>query len=365
MRIAALKAVLGLAAVACLAIGCASQRGHMEASAESVPRFSLGWYAATSKDDTPSRIAAMGFDLVMPYIGGRGEARTDAFLDASASSGIGVVLEIPRALCADPEGTAFRDYVLRYAQRGEVRSWYLYDEPEWKSASRPKLLRAAYRRLKELDPGRPVVLVFMFPFLIDRYAGAMDELWFDNYPIAARSAEFSAFRGGRFARRMAAMGDRADRLGLPLKIVLQGFGEGADGKPQFWRRLPTRAETRYMIHAALLARPSGLLFWTLYRAKAEWIAESLLPELATLRERFPRGITYESAVGYSIDGASCDRIVLANDEGKAWLLVLNRTSRVRRVVASAIGSRLFASGSSRVEADLGAFDAAFIELDNR
>jgi hypothetical protein len=369
MRIRSREALLAACAwVACLGLsavsaGCASGRGLTRGRERSAESFSLGWYDSASRTEIPARLAAEGYDLVMPYVGAGDAEEVEPFLDAAEEAGIRVALEIPRELVLESGGAAFREYVQRYARREAVASWYLYDEPEWKPVATPRRLGAAYQRLKELDPGRPAAIVFMFPRLASRYAEAMDELWFDNYPVAAGSREFAAFARGRFADRMIGMGNRAERLGLPLRIVLQGYGEGAEGKPQFGRRLPTRAETRYMLHAALLARPVGILFWTRYRAREDWVQGSLAPELARLRERFPGGIAFSSAGEFSIRGARCDAIVLADGEGRSWLLLLGREGAPGRIAVVAPEDRLLGDEAKRrIEIGLDAYEPIFIEI---
>lgn len=308
-----------------------------------VEHFRVGWYDSLKNLDAPSRLAEAGFDTVMPYTSRFTLEEALSFLRAAEAAGIGVHLEIPRARVADSTGESLEEYVRAAAGSPAVLDWYLYDEPEWKRVSRPAMLETAYRRVKALDPSRSVALVFILPALSGAYRDSMDSLWIDYYPVAQRSREFSAFRGGRYADKMKAFGRRADRYGIPLTIVPQGFGEDEDGKPQFWRRLPTPAETRYMFYASFLARPSELVYWTLYRARVGWFQDVLTPIVREFRERFPDAVEYRTAGGFRIEGGRTDSILLGNGRGEEWLLVLNRQRSIRSLEITGLEGHVFLS----------------------
>ncbi|HSV56828.1 MAG TPA: hypothetical protein VLH39_06940, partial [Magnetospirillaceae bacterium] len=166
-----------------LAAGCASGGPAVQARLGSpparpgrgeiylVPNFRIGWYDTMQRPETPARLAAAGYDTVMPYIGLRSKEVVRTFLDAAEKAGIGVHLDIPSAPVRDKDGRALEEFILAFRDSPAVLSWYLYDEPEWKPAVRPWVLRRAYKRIKALDPGRPIALVFMFPFLAPPYRG--------------------------------------------------------------------------------------------------------------------------------------------------------------------------------------------------
>jgi len=193
-----------------------------------VEHFRVGWYDSVGNPKVSDLLAMAGFDSVMPYSSRSSIEEVLLFLKAAEEAGIGVHLEIPRIRVADSTGKSLEEYVRATAGNPAVLDWYLYDEPEWKRESRPAMLEAAYKRVKTLDPERSVALVFILPSLSGAYRDSMDSLWIDYYPVARGSREFAALRGGRYADKMKAFGRRADRYGMPLTIVPQGFGEGDD-----------------------------------------------------------------------------------------------------------------------------------------
>lgn len=294
-----------------------------------VEQFRVGWYDTLSHTDTPERLAAAGFDSVMPYAGSSSGEEARAYLEAARKAGVGVHLDIPRSLVSDRNLAALEGYVRAARGSPALLSWYLYDEPEWKLKIGPRTLASAYERVKALDPERDIDLVFMFPRLSGAYRRAMDRYWIDWYPVAQRSREFAAFRLGRYADRMKAFGRRADRYGLSLTIVVQGFGEDEDGKPQFWRRLPTPAEARYMFYAALLSRPEEVVYWTLYRTRDEWFLGVLVPIVREFRGMFPDSVEYLPDPGFSTVGGQADLVLLGDGRGALRLLALSREGKRR------------------------------------
>lgn len=326
------------------------------------PDFGIGWYDGIRDLEGPARMAELGFDFTVPYVGPGSEEDLAAYLARVEEAGLGIWLEVPRAQ-ALARGTPLADYIMRHRGSPSLLGWYLFDEPEWKPSSRPAALRKAYGEIRALDPGHPVSLVFMFQGLSGAYRDAMDSFWFDNYPIAAGSPEFAALGGGRYADRLMAAGRRAASWGKPLVIVLQGFGEGPDGKAQFTRRLPTAREARYSFYAALLAKPSSLAYWAWYRSRPEWIEGVLAPLVREFRAGFPEGLTYRSAAGLTIEGRRhFDAVVLGNGEGRLWLLLLGRDSRSGAATVRLPGGRLFADGAASAELAPGPHEALLLEL---
>ena len=373
------------AAVACavtaillLASGCASSGPAVEArkvagtlrpgpeEIHRVVRFRVGWYDRAENLETPARLARAGFDSVLPYSTRSTRAEVLAFLAAAEQAGIAVHQAIPRALVADTTGSSLEEYVLAMAGSPAILDWYLYDEPEYRCSSRPKRLEAAYSRLKALDPARNIAIVFILPILSGAYRGAMDSLWIDYYPVARRSREFTALRGGRYADRMKAFGRRADRYGLPLTIVPQGYGEDEGGKPQFWRRLPTPAETRYMFWASFLARPQEIVYWSLYRTREDWLQEVLRPVVEEFREMFPEAVEYRPSGGFEVAEGSTDSAVLGNGRGGLWLLVLDREGKDRDLSIAAAAGYAFRSGSEagtgEIRCRIGPYGVLLLEI---
>lgn len=356
VRIRSAAARLLLAAAALSPSSCASPGPAVEARRGLAPSrpgpdepylvrdFRIGWYDTIRKPETPGVLADGGFDSVMPYVGDRGLEQVRAFLSAAGEAGIGVHLDVPRAAVRDPDGRALAAYVREFRDSPALLSWYLYDEPEWKPGIRPGMLERGYARVKALDPHHPAALVFMFPSLAGAYRGAMDSYWIDHYPVLKGSPEFHALRGGRYADKLKRYGRSADRLGLPLTFVAQGYGRGEDGSDQFRRRLPTPEEARYMFWASFLARPAEILYWTLYRTRESWFRETLVPLVREFRERFPDAVEYLPDPGFRILGGRTDSVFLGNGRGGLRLVVLSREGRERELILQAPTGYAFTGG---------------------
>lgn len=362
--------IAALLSAAC-ATGRAADRGQARAAARgpegfgaplgAAEGFELGWYDTYGDLAGPGRIAQLGFDFVVPYVHAGNPVQIDAYLDAAEEAGLGVYLDIPRALALE-RGPALGDYVRRYRERAGVKGWYLFDEPEWKAASRPAAMLRAYEEVRRADGSRPIAQAFMFLGPVGRYADSMDHFWFDWYPFWATSGRFGPLRGGRYADRMLAVGELARRLGKPLMFIAQGYGEDAEGRPQFGHRLPSAAETRYLFYASFLARPQEIAFWCWYRADPAWIEGSLVPAVREFRERFPAGLSYRSSEGAAISGPPCDSIVLENHEGRLWLLVLGRSSRPGPLEISLPAGWSFARGGGKLSLAFEPFGVALAEI---
>jgi hypothetical protein len=319
-----------------------------------VERLRIGWYDGIGFSESLRQLADWGFDLVLPYVG---EARSEevlGYLAGAAKAGIDVVVEIPRSLAIEA-GSGLEAYVSAIKEAPALDSWYLYDEPEWKPETWLSGLRPAYARIKALDPNHPIALVFMFPLFAGAFARSMDSFWVDCYPFAEGSPEFAAFREGYLSSFEALQG-QSQGLGKDLGIILQGFGQDSGGKAQFWRRLPSVAETRTMLFASLAARPRRILFWALYRSDRSWIESALLPAFKELRSAFPRGIVYYQNSGYSKGGEGAIVRRLGDGEGKNWMLIVSKSDRARSFTLSGNDS------SSELSVALPAYGAALVSL---
>lgn len=361
------KGLLALAFVALFYPACSTLKGKaVSASAPTasnhIEYFRLGWYDSIENPDSIADITAAGFDYSMPYVGAGNESSILAYIEVAERHNLDVYLEIPRALVKEL-GADLADYARKYADSEAVLGWYLYDEPEWKLDIGPARLEKVYTVLKDIVPQKPVAIVFMFTALVSPYRRAMDALWFDFYPIADGQKEFSAFGGGRYARIVSRIAAKAASLKKPLTLVLQGFGADVSGKAQFGRRLPTPAETRYMLYAALLGRPSSLVYWTYYRSDPDWVATTLAPLVREFRQYFPRGITYETTAGIEISGGKSESLVLRNDRGHSWLLIVSHEKSSRRFSITLPAAYRFASGQpENTEIELSPFGTTLLAL---
>lgn len=366
-RRAALASISMVVLIALALAACASSGGTKPGAKKSdlplaVDNFRIGWFDTITNLQGPAKIAAGGFDFSMPYAGEGDQAAIETYLDEAAEAGISVYLDIPRPLVETPDGRLDK-YISTFKDRPQLLGWYLYDEPEWKPAVRPAALRRSYDRVKELAPWLSIALAFGFLNFVKSYRDAMDMFWFDFYPITKGQKEFGAFRGGRYARTVESAASAAAALNKPLTLIIQGYGEDSSGKAQFNRRLPTKAEARYQFYTSLLGRPASIVYWTLYRSDPSWIAATLSPIIREFRSRFPQGLTYEAASGFSLSGGSCDALVLGDGAGRRWLLLISHKEREQSFEIIAPATCPFASGDPhRAEIDLPAFGVAFLGL---
>ncbi len=258
--------------------------------------FWLGWYGFMGETTAAADVAGRGINTLMPYIGESKPAEVLAFLDKSQAAGVGVLLEIYRPLVESSDLAGVQAFVKKYQNHRVVAGWYLYDEPEIKVPLplAPELLIQVYRAIKAQDGSRPVALVFADPDAIEPYSGAMDLLMWDNYPCNTDNAELSWAGNYRGAFTRAAK--IAQAQGKPFINVLQAYqGHGIA------KRLPSRAEFRYMFYLSLLGGTDGLFFWMLPWATPEWNEAVLYPTLEEVRQYLPAIVAGKTAPNIAPD----------------------------------------------------------------
>jgi hypothetical protein len=248
-----------------------------------VPTFLHGWYS----DGDPGRLerlAAAGFDAVLDYgLTARPLAATRRYLDRAQALGIHVIGCLNdvypsaryRTSLGSWEGNAaiLEGVITALRDHPAIIAWYNNDElPE---ALAPEI-RAYSSRIRELDPSRPQLLVHDRPEALPAFLDTAELFGIDRYPIPMHrpGAVVTALRQSRDA-----VGAR------PLFAVLQDFAwyqhhpvqEPRWGDPlasdrarlptaEEWEqgRPPSEAETRAMLHLALVEGAGGVLWWSLY-----------------------------------------------------------------------------------------------------
>jgi hypothetical protein len=243
-----------------------------------VSSFPLGWYDSVKRPERLSRFGHEGVDMVIPY----NRARVDptSYLDRALVSGVGVTLMIDRALAAKPDLARVRSYVARFKSHPALAGWHLADEPSiGRQRISPGNARKVYRTIRSVDPDHPVGIVFGISEDARPFIGAMDIMLLDDFPCVAKRAEFTTMPlWWKHLKDRAPIGRRVGGF-IP---VIQGFGG-----PFLGKRLPTRAETRYMAFASIVAGATGIVYWTRYRARTEWVNSVLSPVLTELRQLRP------------------------------------------------------------------------------
>lgn len=183
-------------------------------------------------------IAAAGFNLAVS--GGR----NPSYLARAEALGLRVIPYIPL------------DYMSREVEkaRGErgLLAWYLFDEPDLHRMPPEEYHRLA-KKLRRLDPKRPIFLTVWAP---RRYADYMEhcDIFAPNpYPITNVEAEKNELRFVALAVDAA----RAAADGRPVWAILQAFW----AEPQ-WPRNPTPDELGAMVFMALNHGADGVIYFS-------------------------------------------------------------------------------------------------------
>jgi Glycosyl hydrolases family 2, TIM barrel domain len=242
----------------------------------------FGWYDNITNINFPAQVSSEGIDLLMPYVEEANKAEIQEFLDASSEAEMKVLLELSRPLVESESISGVKDFVRTYKNHPSVYAWYLYDEPEVKKPKplSPVSLQRLYQTIKKEDNSKPVALVISKINKIKYYTSAMDILMWDSYPCENGVAEFEWVPSYR--RELHEIISFAAVKNKKFWNVLQAYGEN-----QFNKRLPTKAEFRYMFYSSILGGVDGLLFWSHYRSSLFWNELVLYPTIKEARYYIP------------------------------------------------------------------------------
>jgi hypothetical protein len=261
-----------------------AQRKYLTPTRKRSFPFFLGWYDDIVNIDVSNQVYSKEIDLLMPYVGKAKKGTIQAYLDAAKKTGIKVLLEIYRPLVESENISGVKDFIRTYKNHPSVYGWYLYDEPEVKQPSplSPDLLTKVYQAIKAEDKSKPVALVFGDNSLdkIKPYTNAMDILMWDRYPCEEGVSEFQWVSS--YQKALNRVSSIADIKNKKFWNVLQAYsGQG------FKKRLPTKAEFRYMFYASILAGADGLLFWMYPWSTPSWNESVLYPTIKEFRDYIP------------------------------------------------------------------------------
>ena len=189
-----------------------------------------------------------------------------------------------------------------------------------------------YRAIKAEDPKHTVAIAFGRPLYIRKYLKALDTVMYFKYPIMDNSPEFSGLENGIFSKLLNNVTAIAQKP-HDVWFILQGYGRDKYGRQtKFKRRLPTAAESRYMVYSAILAQADGLFFWTHYRSQQPWIDSVLTPIIQELKNYLPAiaNQTFNSRVGNNIaaDNSQIQARLYQNSTTQDLLLIaINHSKR--------------------------------------
>jgi hypothetical protein len=142
-------------------------------------------------------------------------------------------------------------------------AWKGWDEPAWGGVPAAPLVRA-YKRIKQLDPKHPVVIIQAprgTAAELARYRGSFDVTGADVYPVSyppgvhARRANRDLGVVGDVTRTMVAAAGRK-----PVWTTLQIAWSGVL-PPAHVPRLPSLPDERFMAYQAIVAGARGLVFF--------------------------------------------------------------------------------------------------------
>ena len=244
--------------------------------------FFLGWYDYIENINVPGRVSSRGIDLLMPYIEKSKRETVDVFLNRAQQAKVKVLLEIYRPLVESRDIAGVQEFIRAYKDHPAVCGWYLYDEPEIKNPQpiTPDLLIEVYRAIKVIDPVKPVALIFAEIDKIAPYSNAMDIMMWDRYPCEKTNTEFSWIAAYRASLNQVSKLAKIKKKRF-VNVVQAYAGHGLN------KRLPTKAEFRYMFYASVLAGTEGLLFWMYNWSTPSWNESVLYPTVKEFRGYLP------------------------------------------------------------------------------
>lgn len=213
-------------------------------SAQSRYGFPIGVYGASL--ESFSELKACGFNTA--YAGFSLEKLREGLTDAT-KAGIQVILPISSdPVRAEQTATALED--LPPTERPLY--FYLVDEPEIRSFSTEKLLRARQVILAHL-PWARFATAMVRPQMISQYTAVYDALFMDQYPVTSQPMNWLVDSIVQ-AKSLA-------RPDTSIWAVVQAFGDGRYTK-MGWPRKPTEAEMQALAFSALTEGVQGILFFT-------------------------------------------------------------------------------------------------------
>jgi hypothetical protein len=259
--------------------------------------FYLGWYDFVANPTVPSLVSSKGIDLIMPYLdlspdpvmSEATKNKITLFLDAAKVAKIKVLVEIYRPLVESENIAGIKNFINTYKHHPSVYGWYLYDEPEIRKPQplSPELLTRVYRAIKEEDRSKPVAISFGETDKIEPYTSALDILMWDNYPCVEGVSEFQWIATYREPiRKVARLAQTKQKKFWSIVQAYEGNG--------FKKRLPSKAEFRYMFYSSVLAGSDALFFWMLPWSTPAWNELVLYPTVREFRRYLPAIVNGES-----------------------------------------------------------------------
>ena len=228
---------------------------------DGLPFIPFGFYTYSPVYPTlPEEEVVKGFNLMSPYqkIDRKTLKQRKAYMDRCAALGMKVNYNLLSVageggvrskmnITQEEKRKRLIREVLAFRDHPALLSWYIADEPVGQGKP-PEPLIETYKLIKKLDPYHPVTMVFMTPSQAWRYAGAMDIVMADPYPIPNHAVTVV-----EDVTRSLETAFYPEKL---LWIVPQAFGGGEN-----WKREPTPGELRVMTYLALINGARGIQYF--------------------------------------------------------------------------------------------------------
>jgi len=233
---------------------------------DDLPFFPVGFYCYSPvQPGLPEEEVVRGFNTISPFQSNDPETLDErrAYMDRCAELGMKVHYQLLSVaggggvadggeVGADADETGDQEDLLRkevmaFRDHPALLAWYISDEPTGHNTP-PQALERSYRTVRELDPYHPVTIVFMAPTRAHEYAGVMDVVMTDPYPIPHNPP--------------ASVADAVTAItqvfgpDKPVWLVPQAFGGNED-----WTREPTAGEQRVMTFLGIVEGATGIQYF--------------------------------------------------------------------------------------------------------
>lgn len=324
-----------------------------------LPFIPFGFYSYSPVYPTlPEEEVVKGFNLMSPYqkITKKTFKQRKAYMDRCAALGIKVNYNLLSVAGGGGVGSKMKvsqekrrelltREILAFRNHPALLSWYIADEPVGQGKP-PEPLIETYKLIKKLDPYHPVTMVFMTPSQAWRYAGAMDIVMADPYPIPNAPVTV--------VEKVTRSLEKAFYPEKPLWIAPQAFGGNEN-----WKREPTPGELRAMTYLALINGARGIQYFVrkglngFPKSTAAWAeCGKMALETAELIPFYSEG---ESINAIAVNDSNIRVKALAKDSTLVVICVntLNRPSRftitLPDTVSSGQAAVLFENRNVKVE----------------
>ena len=228
---------------------------------DDLPFFPMGFYCYSPvQPSLPEEEVVRGFNTISPYQSNDPETLEErrAYMDRCAELGMKVHYQLLRVAGGGGVGGAdadeagelvdlLRSEVMAFRDHPALLAWYISDEPTGHNTP-PQALQRSYDTVRELDPYHPITIVFMAPTRAHEYAGVMDVVMTDPYPIPHNPP-------GSVADAVTAI-TRAFEPDKPVWLVPQAFGGN-----EWWTREPTAGEQRVMTFLGIVEGATGIQYF--------------------------------------------------------------------------------------------------------